>query len=114
MSKIINKTVFSVEDTVSRVLRTFCDNFQIENLIFIDIKNDRPSVIYGKLDVELDDAQLRLIYEYAKRNPNEFAVSRMDEFFYDYTEIITAFNLSKVSSFMYSSKSQVCKYPFFD
>lgn len=100
-SKIINKTVFSVEDTVSRVLRAFCDNFQIENLIFIDIKNDRPSVIYEKLDVELDDAQLRLIYEYAKRNPNEFSASRMDEYFYDYTEIMSIFNLSKISSFMY-------------
>lgn len=100
-SKIINKTVLSVEDMVSSVLRAFCDNFQIENLLFIDIKNGSPSVMYEKLDIEIDDSQLMFIYEYAKRNPNEFSASRMDEFFYDYTGIMSVFNLSKISSFMY-------------
>ena len=100
-SKIINKTVFSAEDMVSSVLRAFCDNFKIENLLFIDVKNDCPSVMYEKLDFKMDDSGLKHIYEYAKRNPNEFSASRMDEFFYDYTEIMSVFNLSKISSFMY-------------
>ena len=100
-SKIINKTEDNTTDMVSNVLNVFCNNFQIENLLFIDINNNEPSLMYKKTDAKIDDEKLKFIYEYAKRNPNEFAVSRMDEFFYDYTEIITAFNLSKVSSFMY-------------
>ena len=100
-SKIINKTVAPAEDMVSVVLNTFCNNFQIENLLFVDINNETPSIMYEKLDIEIDDNKLRFIYEYAKRNPNEFAASRMDEFFYDYTEIMSVFNLTKISSFMY-------------
>ena len=100
-SKIINKTVDSTEDMISNVLNTFCNNFQIENLLFIDINDESLSVMYKKLDVDIDDSQLMSIYEYAKHNPNEFAASRMDEFFYDYTEIMSVFNLSKISSFMY-------------
>lgn len=100
-SKIINKTASSLEDRVSVVLNTFCNNFQIENLLFVDINNESSSVMYGKSDVEIDDDKLKFIYDYAKRNPNEFAASRMDEFFYDYTEIMSVFELSKISSFMY-------------
>lgn len=100
-SKIISKTGASVEDMVSDVLNTFCNNFQIDNLLFIDINNETPSIMYEKLNTEIDDEQLMVIYEYAKRNPNEFAVSRMDKYFYDYTEIMSVFDMHKISSFMY-------------
>ena len=100
-SKIINKTVDSYEDMVNDVLNIFCNNFQIENLLVIDVNAERPSVMYKKMDEPIDESRLNLIYEYAKRNPNEFAASRMDEYFYDYTEIMSVFNLSKISSFMY-------------
>ena len=100
-SKIINKTIESTENMINSVLDTFCNNFQIKNLLFIDINNDRPSIMYEKMDTKINDEQLKLIYDYAKHNHNEFAASRMDKFFYDYTEIMSVFNLSKISSFMY-------------
>ena len=100
-SKIINKTVASVEEMVSIALNAFCHNFQIENLLFVDINNERPTVMYGKTDSEIDYNKLMVIYNYAKLNPNEFATSRLDEFFYDYTEIMSVFDMSRISSFMY-------------
>lgn len=100
-SKIINKTVYSIEDMVNNAMRIFSNNFQIENIVFINIKDKHPFVLYEKMNNSIDDKILASIYEYAKNNPNEFATSRMDKFFYDYKELMSLFNVSQISSFMY-------------
>jgi diguanylate cyclase (GGDEF)-like protein len=99
-SKIMNKTVFSIDDMVDNALRTFCNNFQVDNALFIKINETKPSIMYKNMKTEVNAEQLKTIYEYVKKNPTEIAVSRMDKFFYDYDEIMSVFDITRISSFM--------------
>lgn len=100
-SKMLDNTAYSIQDIVNNALNTFCNTFQIDNLLFINIKDSMPSVLYKNLDINISEKELNDIYEYAKRNPSEFSVSRMDKYFYNYKEIMSLFDMAKISSFMF-------------
>lgn len=100
-TKILNGSVYSIDDMIEDSIKTFKNNFGIENCLFIKLEAGIPKVKFSDVDIELTQDKIDVIYRYALNNTWEFAVSKLDENFYDYEEIMSVFGSARISSFMF-------------
>lgn len=99
-TKIINSPGNLADDIIKDSIKTFKNNFGVDNCIFIKNENGKLDVKFSEVDIEITDDKLDKIYDYVVKNPLEFAVSKMDANFYDYEEIMSVFGSARIASIM--------------
>lgn len=100
-TKILNASSYTPEEMIELSIKSFKNNFGIDEIIYIRMENDKPVLKFSNADIEITDEIVSGIYEYTKANMYEFAVSRIDSDFYEYEGIMKLFDMPRIASFTF-------------
>ncbi|MBE5935286.1 MAG: GGDEF domain-containing protein [Lachnospiraceae bacterium] len=72
------------------------DTFSFDGILYIDVVNKKPQILYSDLDKKLSKEEIDYISSFFRTRNNMLAVSRMDKVFNEYDQILNIFDKSKI------------------
>lgn len=98
--KLIDVENVTAEQTVQKAVRTFLNEFNIDNAIYVRYSEDEPKVLFNNTKCKMDGAVLNTLDFFMKECPSGFAVSKAKENFYDYRTAIEPFGTEDICSIL--------------
>lgn len=99
--KLINNPQESVDRMVYNSITTLKNNYNIDEVIFIQIEEGIPIIRYNDSCYEIDDSKIDYLVEYFNKNRTEFATSRLDKSYIEYKELIeNVFGVNSINTLL--------------
>lgn len=96
--EVLNQTCESVEELIYDSLNMLQNNFNIDNLIYIDVVNENPVIRFKDKNMDFNPVQARFLLDYMKRNRKKIIVSRFEKSFTIHEELISIFAKNSIAS----------------
>ncbi len=96
--EVLNQTCESVEELIYDSLNMFQNNFNIDNLIYIDVVNENPVIRFKDKNMDFNPVQARFLLDYMKGNRKKIIVSRFEKSFSIHEELISIFAKNSIAS----------------
>ncbi|MCI8668847.1 MAG: GGDEF domain-containing protein [Lachnospiraceae bacterium] len=96
--EVLNQTCESVEELIYDSLNMLQNNFNIDNLIYIDVVNENPVIRFKDKNMDFNPVQARFLLDYMKRNRKKIIVSRFEKSFSIHEELISIFAKNSIAS----------------
>ena len=94
----LNRNSLSLTSLVNSAVVTMKDYFNLDDVLYFNIKDNAPNVIYSSDYANLDKSLLIKVSKYFEKHKQEFLISRLDDKFEDYQEIINIYGINQVVS----------------
>ena len=97
--ELINKENYTIDDIIENSMATMQSNYNLDNILFVEIVNKKPVVRFLCGEIKINDEQLENITNYLTRHKKEFVASRYDREFYEFSAIVSVFGVNRIVSF---------------
>lgn len=98
--KIIDVTDTDVEGIVEDAMRIFLSHFSTDRALYIWYEGGMPKVLYNDTEVLMTPEILNNLKDIMKEYPQGFAVSMINDSFFEYQDVISLFDMNTVCSFV--------------
>ena len=96
--ELMNREDIEPQLLVSTAMNTMQNNYNADRIIYLDVNNGSPNLVYCDKDFNPSPEVLHGVVSYFMRNPNEFMATRLEKSFYDYKELIGLFGINNIVS----------------
>lgn len=97
--KLINANGESMERTIDNALLNFKNRYNIDELTFIRIENDKPVIRYNDSRYDFNDEKIKYLLDYFTENNTEFAITRLDKGYEEHRKMIdTIFGFNAINT----------------
>lgn len=97
--ELLNRDNLKVDLFIEDAITTIQNNYNIDRILYVEIQNGKPVIMYKNSDMEINDTALQTLTKYFDNHRKEFVVSRFEKSFYDYSHILSIFGMNQVLSF---------------
>lgn len=95
---ILNRNADTVQTLIDSAIVTMRNYFNLDDVIYFTMENNSPNVVYSTENANLSEQALKKVAKYFNKHKQEFFISRLDDKFEDYQEIINIYGINKVVS----------------
>lgn len=97
--ELLNKANITIDNIVEDSMITLQNNYNVDNIIYVEMIDGNPVVKYNTGDTEITDEMIYGVANYLRRHKKEFVASRFDRDFYEYTPFLNIFGVNNIVSF---------------
>lgn len=98
LQELVGHQYSSVENEIDTLCTNFKSNFNLDNLLFISYENGIPEIKFNDLEYEISEEEINVIVEYFKNNTAGFVLSKFNNNYHDYEQILKIFDRSRFFS----------------
>lgn len=96
--EMLNKESSTVDEIIENSMVTIQNNYNVDNIIYVEVKNKKPIMKYNGSNILLSDNMLEAITLYFNKHRKEFVASRFEREFYEYKTVISSFGVNNIVS----------------
>ncbi len=97
--ELLNKANTTVKSIIDDSMVTLQNNYNVDYIMYVDVVDGVPEIKYNSSDIEVTEDQLLKVSHYLGKHKKEFAASRLEREFYEYTPILNIYGVNNIVSF---------------